>query len=796
MSLTFLAPAWLWLLPVAALVWFVPRRADDSRHAWLRTITLALVVLALAQPTWLRESAAPHHVLVLDGDAVAEETVADWRGRQEGETTVVRADDSDLTRGLAVAGGEIPDGTPGSITLVTDGLATRRDWGAVTSALTARGVPIHAVPLSADTGAARLAGLRATGPLRVGHTAELELVVADAREPFDVTLLDGTTELAVLREVPPGPRVVVPLRFEPARAGYATLTARLDAEESIELAVAIQDPLRVAFLGERVARSRDELAALLGPGFELDAADPTSTDLADADVVWIDDVPAASLDTAVQSEWVRAVTDQGVGLLMSGGTGSFGPGGYHDTPLGDALPVDCVQQEEKRDPSTTLCVIIDTSGSMGGQRVQLAKEVARLAIRRLLPHDKVGIVEFFGAKRWAAPIQPASNAIELQRALNRLNAGGGTVILPAIEEAFYGMQNVQTRYKHVLVLTDGGVESGSFEPLIRKMADEGMNVSTVLIGPASHSEFLVSIANWGKGRFYAVPNRFNLPELILKQPTTARLPGYKPGDYGVEGLGGPGWWGDVDASRLPRLSGYVETRARDDAEVLLRVAETGHPVLATWVHGVGRVTALTTEPVGPGTDRWQDWHDYGALLGRVLARTAADPESDFAYRTHRDRHGVTLFATRQSAVPAGRVPTATAEVVQDGASPTAVQFHEVADGHFEARIAVGTGREVRIEAGTSERPFRLVSGSGDGVAREEQVDPARALDLVRLSEATGGVRVDADELSTFRAPAGGEGRPHSAGALWPLCLLAALLGYLADLFHRRTDRVATPGGAP
>ena len=79
-------------------------------------------------------------------------------------------------------------------------------------------------------------------------------------------------------------------------------------------------------------------------------------------------------------------------------------------PALDALE-EMIQKEEKRDPSTTLVVIIDTSGSMNGERVQLAKECARLAIRRLLPHDKVGIVEFYGSKRWAAPIQPASDSL-------------------------------------------------------------------------------------------------------------------------------------------------------------------------------------------------------------------------------------------------------------------------------------------------------------------------------------------------------------------------------------------------
>ena len=190
------------------------------------------------------------------------------------------------------------------------------------------------------------------------------------------------------------------------------------------------------------------------------------------------DLPAEELPDQFQQQIEQRVVE-GMGLLVTGGRRSLGPGGYQQTAMAKLLPVSFAQDIERRDPSTTLVVIIDTSGSMAGARVDLAKEIARLAIARLKPHDKVGIVEFYGSKRWAAPIQPASNAIDIQRALNRLSAGGGTVILPAIEEAYYALGNVDTRTKHVLVLTDGGVESGAFEPLIRRMASKGITLSTV-----------------------------------------------------------------------------------------------------------------------------------------------------------------------------------------------------------------------------------------------------------------------------------------------------------------------------
>lgn len=98
------------------------------------------------------------------------------------------------------------------------------------------------------------------------------------------------------------------------------------------------------------------------------------------------------------------------------------------------------------------------------------------------------------------------------------------MILPAIEEAEFALKNVNTRTRHVVILTDGGVESGPFEMLSRRMAESGITVSTVLVGPGGHSPFLASIAQWGRGRFYHAPDRFNLPEIILHQPQTNSPP--------------------------------------------------------------------------------------------------------------------------------------------------------------------------------------------------------------------------------------------------------------------------------
>jgi len=367
--------------------------------------------------------------------------------------------------------------------------------------------------------------------------------------------------------------------------------------------------------------------------------------------------------------------------------------------------------------------------------------------------------------------------------LNRLDAGGGTVILPAIEEAWYGMKNVNTRYKHVLVLTDGGVETGPFESVLRRMADDGMNISTVLIGPETHSEFLVNLANWGKGRFYNVPNRFNLPEIILKQPASARLPAYRPGPHRVQGRGGLAWWAATDLESLPPLDGYVETEARPGAEVLLETVDGGHPVLASWRNGLGRVSALTASPVGEDTASWQDWPAFGTVLAQALRRTAGEAD-DFRFSIARHGREVVLTAERQGShrkLPAARI---------FGAEAMLPGFLEVAADRLEARFPYAEDLELRLLAGVEgqELKQRVAAEAPQALLRELQVDPARAMPMAAMAAQSGGINLADSPSASLPFSGGSETRLRH---LAPWFLALALLLFFSEIYWRR--RPAAPG---
>ena len=846
MELSFLQPLMALLFLAVPLVWFLPSR-PRVMHGVIRTLVLALAILALMQPVLVRSAAEQHHAIVLDqsgsllpterdggvavagdlldrlgtsqsatvvqiggGEQVSFDADIHWM-RSSGTDSSEAAGESPLGAGaspigdaLELAAQSIPAGLSGSVMLITDGRSTDRHWGRSLGQVLERGIPVHTVQLRPHDDPFLVNLQSATA--RPGESARVTVDVVGVGSGFEVVLADADKVLGWAGPFDCESRCPVAIEFEAAQTGFIDVTVELRAPDDADLAnnqlhgvVAVQDPLRVLYVGDRQRGAVDQLGSLLGIGFNLTALAPDSLDgdfsFADYDVVMLDDAPARLLADESQRRLTAAVQDEGVGLLASGGGAAFADGGYHGTPVADVLPVEITGEEEKIDPSVGLAIIIDTSGSMAGTRIELAKQVARIAVRRLQPHDRIGIVEFYGAKHWAVPMQPASNKIEIDRAIGRMKAIGGTVLYPAIQEAYYGLKNVNTRYKHILLITDAGVEDSNYERMVRRISKDNINVSTILVGQGGHNLIMSDIANWGQGRFYSVGDQFSLVELILKQPSTRKPPRYKRGFFEVTALGGQGWWGGAEAL-VPELLGYSEVEARDGAETLLSAGQD--PILASWHYGLGRVSALMTEPVGEGTGRWRDWPDYGSFLGRLLARTAAD-NPPFRLSIKRRRHLVELTAERTSHDRA-LVPTAELVDAEGGPLPLPVEFKENAPGLFEATIALPTEEAARVEvAAAGNYPVqRIAVPAASDIANETQVDPVKALDLERLAARTGGVHLASVGGTPPSGPvgqwlAGNQGElSYVVTRLWPLLLLLALASYLGELLYRRWPRGPRP----
>src|SRR5690606_24975387 len=123
----------------------------------------------------------------------------------------------------------------------------------------------------------------------------------------------------------------------------------------------------------------------------------------------LSNVPATAM-TMRQMELIRSyVQDLGGGLVMLGGDQSFGLGGYYRTRLEEILPVRSNFEKEREKPSIAMVLVIDKSGSMGGENIELAKDAAKAAVELLGPRDSIGVIAFDGSSYWVSELRTASD---------------------------------------------------------------------------------------------------------------------------------------------------------------------------------------------------------------------------------------------------------------------------------------------------------------------------------------------------------------------------------------------------
>jgi len=207
-------------------------------------------------------------------------------------------------------------------------------------------------------------------------------------------------------------------------------------------------------------------------------------ELSSFDLLVLDNVAAFQLSYAKMENIERYVRDLGGGLLVIGGSQSYGAGGYYRTPLERVLPVDMRPPARLDLPHVALLFVLDKSGSMGAgpegsTKLDLAKAAAMAAADIMNPTDQVGILGFDAAWDWVLPFRQVGKGEWISERLAGLQSDGGTDLYKAMVEAHRVIATKQAAIKHVLVLSDGLTDKADFSTLVTKMARDGITVSTV-----------------------------------------------------------------------------------------------------------------------------------------------------------------------------------------------------------------------------------------------------------------------------------------------------------------------------
>lgn len=167
-----------------------------------------------------------------------------------------------------------------------------------------------------------------------------------------------------------------------------------------------------------------------------------------------------------------------------------------------------------------LCLVLDRSTSMQGQRMDMIKTSALNLLQQLRPQDYLSVVTFSDRAEVVVPPTRASALSKSDHRISLLQPGGGTEILQGL---LIGMEQLRqtnnSLLRHLILLTDGhtyGDEAGCIE-LAREAAAEGISISVLGIGHEWNDALMdqISAISGGNTMFVSTPR--DLDNFLMQQ---------------------------------------------------------------------------------------------------------------------------------------------------------------------------------------------------------------------------------------------------------------------------------------
>ncbi len=287
-----------------------------------------------------------------------------------------------------------------------------------------------------------------------------------------------------------------------------------------------------------------------------------------------------------------------------------------------------------------LVFLVDTSGSMQSEdRLPLAREAMKVAVKNLNEHDTVAIVTYAGSTRDVLPPTPATDVKTIHAAIDGLQSGGGTAMGSGMEMAYKhavkkASGNVVSR---VIVLTDGDTNIGpnlgadAMLSSIGKYVAEGVTLTTVGFGMGNYRDDLMEkLADKGNGNCFYIDSFREAKKVFETQLTGTMEVIAKDVKLQVEF--------NPKAVRRYRLVGYENRDVADkdfrDDKVDAGEIGAGHSVTAVYeVEVTGAQEPLATVRIRAKTPSGTEASEQAFAFERSLLRNsmeAASPDFRFA----------------------------------------------------------------------------------------------------------------------------------------------------------------------
>jgi uncharacterized membrane protein len=770
----------------------------------------------------------------------------------------LRTDATNIASALKLAQASFPEDTAKRVVIVTDGNENLGDAKTVASMLAESGVGIDVVPIRLDTNAeVAVSKISLPSDIRQGQPIDATVVV----ENFGKTKAVGTLRVTRTYSNQTEPLADTEVELEPGKnvftfshkiempAGYTYRADFVPKDDKAD--VLIQNNTATAFTHVRGKgrilfivdpEGRGQFAALkdsmgkMNLEVEEMPSDRLFTSLAELqafDCVVMANVPRARIGTAAEDidksssftdeqvqMLVRNTEQFGCGLLMIGGPDSFGAGGWANTELEKAMPVDFQIKNAKVRAVGALAMMMHASEIPQGNYWQ--KVIGIEALKVLGPMDYCGVVHwdnFTGKDDWLwrdkkgnGLVQVGGQQKSMMAKLDRMQPGDMPDFEPAMLKTFNELDKCPASVKHAIIISDGDPSPPGAS--VGKFKKAKIKISTVAVGAHGQIEDtrLRGIAEQTGGKFYRATNPKALPRIFQIEARRVARPLVKEDKNGIPiGMIDPSheMLKNIDAS-VPPSEGFVLTQVKENplVEVLMRasvkdVSAENATILATWTYGAGKTAVVTTDAGDRWAKGWPGWQNYEKFYSQVIRNVMrpVNEMADFTVATDvkdgkvrvvvnvldRKTGEFVNFLNMSAAGTDPKMGTITFPIRQEAPGRYVGEFAADESGSYLLAISPGKGyaplltgasvpysaeyrqRETNAALLTTLASLKPKGAKEAGKIADEELRPDNLERLTQL-------------IDTFRRTLP---KAISSKDVWPLFLLLAAAVFLADVFVRR-----------
>jgi Ca-activated chloride channel homolog len=672
---------WLWWLFLAGTTGLSPARAQTA--LWIRFVMAAGFIVALAEPRAVRTSEILSVVYAVDvSDSVGQEAVdaaLEFVARQVSEkpaadeaglvlfgaeavvelppritfpfdgvvTSQVRRDATDVAEALSVSAAMIPAENNGRIVLISDGASTEGNVAKRLDELRARGIVVDVLPINYQyDNEVWVERLELPQQVKLEQDYEASVMVSSLGEAVGTLVLRENGRLLASNGVNLAPglnQFSLPIRVK--QAGYYEYQAAIelpDGEDNLSQNNATENFLFVEGTGRvLIVTAPGGDPREWQPLVESIERDGRIVELKDAygfpdstlalmpyDSVVFVNVPVNAFVPAQLRALHNAVRDAGIGFLMVGGPDSFGPGGYHRSPVEEILPVSMDIEQQDLLQKGALVIILHTCEFADGNT--WGKRITNQAIRVLSGHDEVGVLLFdkeLDVEQWLFRMTPAANFPRLVTLVNRARIGDMPTFATTMEMGLAGLTQCDATIRRMVIISDGD-PSAPTDELLEKFQQGKITVSTVTVSPHGESDrtSMKRIADATGGTAYTPDNPAELPAIFVKEARTLKRSMIQEGTIAPQ----PGTPSSLLTSLQdsPPLHGHILTSVKPRAEsvLLAPVSVTNGttsdtppaPLLARWKYGLGSTAAFTSDLTTRWGRDWLEWEKFDSIVSQLL----------------------------------------------------------------------------------------------------------------------------------------------------------------------------------